>query len=98
MNYQDFASQERMRRVYGRAHKSMGVAVLLWLFCWPGLLWWVFGAGWGILPFVGVVCLMFINTNLFWVALVAIVIGSLVAALWAIGDARAEERRLLEAG
>ncbi len=98
MNYQDFASQERMRRVYGRAHKSMGVAVLLWLFCWPGLLWWVFGGGWGILPFVGVVCLMFINTNLFWVALVAIVIGSLVAALWAIGDARAEERRLLEAG
>ncbi len=98
MNYQDFVSQERMRHVYGRAHKSMGVAVLLWLFCWPGLLWWVFGAGWGILPFVGVVCLMFINTNLFWVALVAIVIGSLVAALWAIGDARAEERRLLEAG
>ncbi len=97
MNYQDFASQERMRRIYGRAHKSMGVAVLLWLFCWPALLWWMFGAAWGILPFVGVICLIIANAKLGMVALVAVAIGSLVAALWAIGNARAEEQRMMAA-
>lgn len=95
MSYQDFANQERMRRVYGRARKSMGVAVLLWLFCWPALLWWVFGAAWGIVPFVVVVLLMFVDATIGTLAMVAVAIGSLVAALWAIGDARAEERRLL---
>lgn len=36
------------------------------------LLWWVFGAAWGILPFVGVICLIIANAKLGAVAQAAL--------------------------
>lgn len=96
MDYRQFVEQEWARRIHSRANKSIGIAVLLWLFCWPALLWWVFGAAWGILPFVAtVMCVLAVDASIGVLVGFVVSIVGLIAALRAINVARADERRLL---